>query len=66
MAKSILNRVALGSVHWAEVHDPAIVKGDHHLEEEVHVAAGFVLVQMHVTDWAAAQKEDPMLNTVLD
>ena len=29
------------------------------------VAAGQVQVEMHVTDWAAAQKEDPELNAVL-
>ena len=29
------------------------------------VAAGQVLVEMHVTNWAAAQKEDPELNAVL-
>ena len=27
--------------------------------------AGQVLVEMHVTDWATAQKEDPELNAVL-
>ena len=56
----------MGSAHWAKVHDPAIVEGDCHLEQEVHVTAGHALVQMHVTDWAEAQKEDPMLSTVLD
>ena len=64
--KSILKGVALGSVHWVEVHNPTIVEGDCHLEQEVCVTAGCTLVQMHVTDWAAAQKEDPMLSTVLD
>ena len=64
--RSILNGVALGSAHWDKVHNPTIVKGDHHLEHEVHVAAGCVLVEMHVTDWATAQKENPMLSTVLD
>ena len=29
------------------------------------VATGQVLVEMHVTDWAEAQKEDPELDTVL-
>ena len=66
MVKSILNGVALGSAHWAKVHDPAIVEGDCHLEQEVCVAAGHALVQMHVTDLVAAQKEDLMLSTVLD
>ena len=56
----------MGSVHWAEVHDPAIVEGDHHLEQGVCVAADHMLVQMHVTDWTEAQREDPMLSTILD
>ena len=66
MVKSILDGVPLGSVHWAEVHDPTVVEGDHCLEQEVHVTAGHALVQMHVIDWAAAQKEDPMLSIMLD
>ena len=64
--KSILDKVTLETVHWAEVHDPTIVEGDHCLELEIHVAAGCTLVQMHITDWAEAQKEDLMLSTVLD
>ena len=27
---------------------------------------GQVLVEMHVTDWAKTQREDPLLNAVLD
>ena len=49
-----------------ESHDPTIVEGDHGLEKEVHVTAGWVLVQMHVTDWAEAQREDSVLSMVLD
>ena len=64
--KSILNGVTLGTTHWAEVHNPAIVKGNHHLEQEVHVTVGHTLLQMHVTDWAEDQEEDLMLSTVLD
>ena len=64
--KHILNRVALGAVHWAEVHDPAMVEGDQCLEQEVHVTAGHALVEMHVTDLAEAQRKDLMLSTVLD
>ena len=48
-----------------KVHDPAVVEGDQHLEQ-VWVTAGCLLVEMHVTNWAKAQREDPMLNTVLD
>ena len=36
------------------------------MEQEVHVAAGHTHVQMHVTDWTEAQKEDLMLSAVLD
>ena len=42
-----------------------MVEGDHQLEQEVCVTTGHTLVQMHITDWAEAQKEDPMLSTVL-
>ena len=66
MVKSILNGVAMRSAHQAKVHDPTIIEGDHHLEQEVHVTAGCMLLQMHVNDWTEAQREDPMLSAVLD
>ena len=65
MVRSILSGVTLGAAHWAKVHDPTIVEGDHSLEWEVHVATGCALVQMHITDWTKAQKEDPVLSAVL-
>ena len=64
--RSVLDGVTLGATCWTEVHDPTIVKGDHCLEQEVHVTAGCTLVQMYITDWAEAQKEDQMLSTILD
>ena len=66
MVRLILDRVTVGAAHWVEVHDPTISEGDHDLEQEVHVATGHVIVQIHVTDWAEAQWEDPMLSAVLD
>ena len=48
--RPILDGVAIGAVHWAEVHDPAIVKGDLSLKKGVHVATGCTFVQMHVMD----------------
>ena len=63
--RSILNGVTLRTACQSEVHNPTVVKGDHHLEQEVHVTAGCTLVQMHITDWAEAQKGDLMLSTVL-
>ena len=49
-----------------ELHDPTIIEGNHDLEQEVHIAAGCMLVQMHETDWAEAQRKDPVLSAVLD
>ena len=42
--KSMFNRVAIGAVHRAETHDPTVVESYHHLVQEVHVAAGCVLI----------------------
>ena len=64
--KSILDGVNLGMAHQAEVHNLAMVEADQHLEQEVLIAAGHPLVEMHVTNWAEAQREDPMLRTVFD
>ena len=64
--KSILNGVALGMAHCAEVHDSAVVEGNQCLEQEVCVTADHPLVEMHVTNWAKAQREDPMLSIVLE
>ena len=55
----------MGTSQRAERENPAIIKSDQQLEQEVQVAAGQVLVEMHVTDWATAQKEDSELNAVL-
>ena len=44
---------------------PTVIKGYQEREREEQVAAGQVLVEMYVTDWAAAQKEDPGLDAVL-
>ena len=43
-----------------------MVEGDHSIEQEVCFATGWVLVEMHVTDWAKTQREDPVLNAVLN
>ena len=63
---SILDGVSLGATHRVEGHDPAVVEGNYSLEKEVHVATGWVLVEMHMTDWAETHRENPVLNAVLD
>ena len=50
MVTSIIDGLILGTAYWAEVHNPAVVEGDYCLEQEVHVVAGCVFVQMHVID----------------
>ena len=41
-----------------------MVEGDHNIEKEVHIAAGQVLVEMHITNWATAQREDPVQDAI--
>ena len=55
--QSILDGVTLGATQRAEGEDPAMVKGDQEKEKEVQVTAGQVLLEMHVTDWAAAKEK---------
>ena len=64
--QSVLEGVTMGMVHRAEGHSPSVVEGDHNIEKEVHVTAEQVQVEMHMTDWAAAQKEDLVLNAMLN
>ena len=55
----------MGTTQRAEGENPIVVEGDQEKEKEVLVTAGQILVEMHVTNWATAQKEDPELNAVL-
>ena len=57
--------VAVGTSRQAERERPAIIKNDQLLEQEICVATGPAVVEMHVTDWAVAQKKGPELDTVL-
>ena len=65
MVQAILDGAAMGASQRAERESPSVIENDQQLEQEVQVAAGQFLVEMHVTNWAAAQKEDPELNAVL-
>ena len=64
--QSVLCEVTLGATHRAKGCDPTVIECDHNIEKEVCIATGSVLVKMHVTDWAKAQREDPVLNDVLN
>ena len=63
--QSILDGATLGATQRAEGEDPAMVEGDQEKEKEVQVTAGQILVEMHVTIWAAPQREDPELDAVV-
>ena len=63
--QSILDGATLGATQRAEGDDPAMDEGDQEKEKEVCVTAGQVLFEMHVTNWATAQREDPELDAVL-
>ena len=63
--QSILDGATLGAAWRAEGDDLAMVEGNQEIEKEVCVTTGQVLVEMHVTNWATAQREDPKLDAVL-
>ena len=63
--QSILDGATMGTAQRAEGEDPVVIEGDQEKEKEVWVATGWVMVEMQVTNWATAQKEDPELDAVL-
>ena len=63
--QAVLDGATLGASQRAEGEDPAVITGDQEKEKEVWVTAGQILVEMHVTNWATCQKEDPKLDAVL-
>ena len=63
--QAILDGATIGTSQRVEGEDPAVIEGDQQREKEVWVTSAWVLVEMHVTNWATAQKEDPKLDAVL-
>ena len=63
--QAVLDGATVGTSQRVERENPTVIKNDQQLEQEVRVTTGQVLVEMHVTNWAAAQKEDPELDAVL-
>ena len=57
--QAILDGATMGASQRAEVGDPAIIKGDQQMENEVQVATGQVLVEMHVTIGQQLKKKTP-------
>ena len=63
--QDVLDGTTMGASQRVEGENPAIIKSDQQMEKEVWVTTWQVLVEMHVTHWAMAQKEDPKLDVVL-
>ena len=63
--QAVMDGAAVGASQQAERESPAVIENNQQLEQEVCVATRQVLVEMHVTNWATAQKEDPELDAVL-
>ena len=63
--QAILDGATVGVSQRVERENPAVIENDQQLEKEVQITAGQVLVEMHVTNWAATQTEDPKLDAVL-
>ena len=63
---SILDRVTIESTGRADAHDPVVGETDEEIHKQVQVAAiqaraTQMHVTLHVSDWVAAQWEDPVL-----
>ena len=63
--QAILDRATMCASYRVEGENPTIIEGDQQMEKAELVATGRVLVEMYVTNWAVAQKEDPKLDAVL-
>ena len=63
--QSILDGATLGATQRAEGDEPAVVEGDQEMEKAVQIAVRQVLFEMHVTNWATAQRGDPELDAIL-
>ena len=71
MVKPILNGVSMGAAWWAGTHDPLVIKAGEEIDKQtqeraVQALATWPRVELHVTDWTAAQREDPVLQITLD
>ena len=68
--QSILAGVTLGTIGRADAHDPVVAEADEEMHKQVwqtavQTRATHTLVNLQVTDWLAAQQQDPILKTVI-
>ena len=63
--KALLDGAKHGTILRADVHDPRLVENDLDREEKILVQVRR-LGDLHVTDWARTQREDPSLEVIMD
>ena len=71
VVKSILNGITIGTVGRADAHGLAVVEADKRIHKQgeetaVQAQATHMCVNLHITDWVAAQQEDPILKIVME
>ena len=69
--KSILDGVTIGTARRANGHDLMVAEANKRIHKQVEetavqAQATHMHVIMHVTDWVAAQQEDPILKIVME
>ena len=69
--KSILDGVTIGITGMANAHHLTVAEADKRIHKQVEEAAvqawaTHTCVNLHVTDWVAAQQEDPILKIVME
>ena len=61
----------MGTTEITEVHNPAVAEADEEIHKQVwetavQARATHTCVNLHVTDWATTQQEDPILKTMIE
>ena len=69
--KSILDGVTVGTIGRLDAHDPVVAEANEGIHKQVwettvQARATQMCVNLHVTDWVAAQLEDPILKTTIE
>ena len=71
IVKSILDGVTMGSSRRADAHNPVVAETDEEMHKQVQevaiqAKATHMCVNLHMTDWVAAQWEDPVLKAPIN
>ena len=71
VVKSILDGVTIETIGRSDAHDPVVPEVNEEIHKQVEetpvqVKAAHMHINLHVTDWVAAQEEDPILKIVME